>query len=238
MRGGNVEGNAALPQVRGVQRDKATRVRQTGDRHIHDFAVLQGPPAYRLLSCVGITLDHAGLAPDRQRRQPRGRLVSAHKAGNMAHRLPHRRALGLELFPDSGAEAVFGRMMATPCGRETLSHTQSPRGSLLILYLPLAPRIATASISTRSSGAARALTSTRVETGKSPVKNSLRALHTSSRCRILVTKILTLTTSSMQPPAASMRCLILVSVAFACSYMLSPPGMSFPVRAVIPATKT
>ena len=37
---------------------------------------------------------------------------------------------------------------------------------------------AMASISTRSSGVASALTSTKVEAGKSPVKNSRRAAHT------------------------------------------------------------
>src|SRR5262249_58286184 len=52
---------------------------------------------------------------------------------------------------------------------------------------PPAPRIAMASTSTRRSGAARARTSTSVETGKSPEKTSRRAFHTSSRRLMSVT---------------------------------------------------
>src|SRR5262249_45448269 len=160
-----------------------------GDGHIHDFAVLQSPQAYGLLGSIGVTLDHPGLLPHRECCQPRCCLVCTHKARDMAHWLPHRRSLGLELAPDSRAELIFDRMGAPPCGREPLSPAHPP-GALppRTAYLPLAPRIPPASISTRSSGAASALTSTSAETGKSSVKNSRRALQTSSRRLISVTK--------------------------------------------------
>ena len=53
-----------------------------------------------------------------------------------------------------------------------------------------------------------------------------------------VTKMTTLTMSSMRPPAASIRWRIFSKIALACPYMLSPPTTSAPVRAVMPATKT
>src|SRR5262249_30550176 len=101
-----------------------------------------------------------------------------------------------------------------------------------------APRIATASISTRNSGAAKAFTSTSVDTGKSPVNTSRRAFHTSSRRLMSVTKMSTFTTSFMVPPAASIRCLILAKMAWACAYMLSPPTAPSDPRATMPAMYT
>src|SRR4026209_2165768 len=95
-----------------------------------------------------------------------------------------------------------------------------------------------ASTSTSSSGAARARTSTRVETGKSPENASRRAFHTSSRRLMSVTKITTLTMSSMRPPAASIKWRIFSKMALDCPYMLSPPTTSAPARAGMPATKT
>src|SRR5207249_11261388 len=52
---------------------------------------------------------------------------------------------------------------------------------------PLPPMNPVAFTSTTSRGVASARTSTRVEVGKSPVKNSRRAFHTSSRCLMSVT---------------------------------------------------
>ena len=44
--------------------------------------------------------------------------------------------------------------------------------------------------------------------------------------------------SSMVPPAASIRCLILPKMAFAWPYMLSPPITPLPSLATMPATNT
>ena len=78
----------------------------------------------------------------------------------------------------------------------------------------------------------------RVDAGKLPVKTSRRAFQTSSRRLMSVTKISTLTMSSIRPPAASIRCLIFPNMARACSYMLSPPTTRVPSRATMPAMKT
>src|SRR5215813_2843822 len=110
------------------------------------------------------------------------------------------------------------------------------RGQRRTVYTFPAPRIPTASISTRNSGAASAFTSTSVDTGKSPVKTSRLAFHTSSRCLMSVTKMSTFTMSFMVPPAASIRCLILAKMAWACPYMLSPPTAPSDPRATMPAT--
>src|SRR5262245_18466682 len=53
-----------------------------------------------------------------------------------------------------------------------------------------------------------------------------------------VTKISTLTISSIRPPADSIKCLIFPNTARACSYMLSPPMTRVPSRATIPAMNT
>ena len=60
------------------------------------------------------------------------------------------------------------------CGGAGLTHAPSPRKPVALT-------------STRSCGVASARTSTRVDVGKSPVKNSRRAFQTSSRCLMSVT---------------------------------------------------
>src|SRR5690606_26988985 len=75
-------------------------------------------------------------------------------------------------------------------------------------FSPLHPMWAMPSISTRISALAPLasdFTSTRVQAGKSPVKNSLRAFHTWALFSMLTTKMVILTMSFITPPAASIR---------------------------------
>ena len=116
---------------------------------------------------------------------------------------------------------------------------QGGGGADALSSLSLSPTLRarpSASISTFISGAASALTSTSVDTGKSSEKNSRRARHTSSRFRMFVTKMLTLTISAIDPPAASIRWFILVRQTLACSYSsMSASGLKSAPRAVMPA---
>ena len=94
-----------------------------------------------------------------------------------------------------------------------------------------------ASISTRISGAARALTSTRVEAGKSPVKNSRRASQTLVLLAMRVRKTVIFTTSDMAPPAASTSDLILPKMTLAWAYSsILPSASGSALRAVMPET--
>src|SRR6516162_11497197 len=98
------------------------------------------------------------------------------------------------------------------------------------------PIWATALISTLSEESANAATCTRVEVGKLPVKNSRRACHTFSRWVMSVTKIVTLTTSAILPPAASTRWRILPKISFAWAYSSPTVPLWLLPRAVMPAT--
>ena len=93
-------------------------------------------------------------------------------------------------------------------------------------------------ISTFRAGVASPVTSTRVQQGKSPVKNSLRARQTSCLSSMRVTNTLSWMMSSMTAPQASTRCRIFWKVRRDWSYMLpspsTPPDRSW---AVMPEMK-
>src|SRR3990167_8707665 len=94
-------------------------------------------------------------------------------------------------FPDLGFQSLVGLTRPSMHPRaDTSEPLRTPLERCQKLFgiyrLPL-PMWAIASISTRISGAASALTSTRVEAGKSPVKNSRRAAQTLTLFLIFVT---------------------------------------------------